>query len=189
MSHASFDHAFKKTLGYEGGYVNDPDDPGGETKFGVSQRQYPHLDIANLTLQNAKIIYYRDYWLPLKLDCFDGPAGERIAQEIFDTAVNMGTRAATYIAQRAVNFLGESVTEDGVMGAQTLAALSKWCSRDPEALFKVLNGFQFVYYYKIITREPAKGKYARGWMRRIQGFSLDAEMRRGSSSTPLRGKG
>jgi lysozyme family protein len=187
---AAFDLAFSETLGFEGGYSNDPDDGGnwtggkvgmGELKgtmYGISAAQYPDLDIPNLTREQAKAIYYRDYWQPLKLDSFVNPQGEpasmrgeRIAREIFDTAVNMGVRAAAYIAQRAINFLGEEVKEDGVMGAQTLEALSKQCVKDAEALFKVLNGFQFMYYYRIITRDPDRRKYARGWMRRIQGWS------------------
>jgi lysozyme family protein len=174
---SNFDRAFEETLEYEGGYVNDPDDPGGETKFGISKRQYPDLDIPNLTLEQAKEIYYRDYWQALLLDYFNGSrAGERVAREIFDTAVNLGVRGAAYIAQRAVNFLsqgdlrGEKITEDGMMGPITLAAIGNWCIRDAEALFKVLNGFQFMYYHRVIIRDPAKGKYAHGWMRRIQGW-------------------
>jgi lysozyme family protein len=179
----NFDRAFAETLGYEGGYSDDPDDAGnwtggkagvGELKgtlYGISAARYPHLDIPNLTPEQAKEIYYRDYWQVLLLDYFNGSRpGERIAREIFDTAVNLGVRGAAYIAQRAVNFLGEKITEDGVIGPITLAAIGNWCIQDAEALFKVLNGFQFMYYHRIITRDPEKGKYAHGWMRRIQGW-------------------
>ena len=58
-----FDKAFEFTIGVEGGYVNDPSDPGGETKFGVSKKSYPNLDIKNLTITQAKEIYYKDYWI------------------------------------------------------------------------------------------------------------------------------
>ena len=57
----SFDHAFERLIGHEGGYVNDPKDRGGETKYGISKRSYPGEDIAGMTLGRAKEIYLRDY--------------------------------------------------------------------------------------------------------------------------------
>jgi Glycosyl hydrolase 108 len=60
----AFEKAVRFTLSWEGGYVSNPNDPGGETKYGISKRAYPHLDIKNLTLDQAKEIYYQDYWLP-----------------------------------------------------------------------------------------------------------------------------
>lgn len=74
------DKALKFTLKWEGGYVNHPNDPGGETKFGISKRQYPHLDIGSLTLEDAIAIYRKDYWdayncedypFPLNICLFD----------------------------------------------------------------------------------------------------------------------
>ena len=62
MYNARFLKAFEKVLRHEGGYVNDPLDLGGETKYGISKRSYPHLDIKNLTLDQAKQIYFRDFW-------------------------------------------------------------------------------------------------------------------------------
>lgn len=61
-----FREAINFTLTWEGGYINNPKDPGGETKYGISKRHYPHLDIKNLTLQQAKDLYYQDYWLPVE---------------------------------------------------------------------------------------------------------------------------
>jgi len=58
---ANFNQALKKTLVFEGGYVNDPDDPGGETNFGISKRAYPDLDIPNITDRQVRNIYWRDY--------------------------------------------------------------------------------------------------------------------------------
>lgn len=59
----SFDMTIDFTLRWEGGYVNNPADPGGETKYGISKRSYPWLDIVNLTEEHARLIYYRDFWL------------------------------------------------------------------------------------------------------------------------------
>jgi lysozyme family protein len=86
----SFDAAFAFVVGEEGGYVNNPADPGGETKYGISHKSYPKLDIANLTLDQAKKIYKRDYWDPLNLDQRQDGA----ALCLFDCAVNMGLAAA-----------------------------------------------------------------------------------------------
>jgi lysozyme family protein len=61
----AFDQAFTRLLGHEGGYVNNPADPGGETNWGISKRSYPQVDIKALTQQQAKWIYQRDFWDPL----------------------------------------------------------------------------------------------------------------------------
>jgi hypothetical protein len=86
----AFEAAMNFVLRWEGGYVNDPYDPGGETKYGISKRQYPHLDIKNLTLDQAKEIYRRDYWAPSGCDKLPPQA----AVALFDTAVNIGVRRA-----------------------------------------------------------------------------------------------
>lgn len=85
-----FDKAIEFVLRWEGGYSNDPNDPGGETKFGISKRSYPELDINKLTLKKAKEIYYQNYWL--KCGCDTLPFPFNIV--VFDTAVNMGRRRA-----------------------------------------------------------------------------------------------
>lgn len=69
------------------GYVNDPHDPGGETKYGISKRAHPDEDIKNLTLERAGEIYFQDYWLPNHCFQLDWPMNLCV----FDTAVNMGT--------------------------------------------------------------------------------------------------
>lgn len=97
MSEA-FDRAFEETIGLEGGYVNDPDDAGGETNFGISKRSYPDEVIAEMTIERAKEIYRRDFWDRLLLNDLH----PHVAGEIFDTAVNTGPRTATKIAQRAL---------------------------------------------------------------------------------------
>lgn len=87
---AEFDKAFDIVIGEEGGYVNDPNDPGGETKFGISKRSYPDVDIPNLSVDAAKAIYLRDYWYRLHLDSEPWA----IALLLFDTAVNQGASYA-----------------------------------------------------------------------------------------------
>lgn len=86
----NFDSAFEIVVIVEDGYSNDSADPGGETKYGISKRAYPQLDIANLTLDQAKLIYMQDYWRACK--CDDLPSNMRLL--MFDAAVNQGVSAA-----------------------------------------------------------------------------------------------
>jgi lysozyme family protein len=109
---------FERLIQSEGGYVNDPKDRGGETKFGISKRAFPELDIKNLTKEAASDIYSERYWMPvfkilgLREDLLP------TAYVLFDFAVNSGVGAATKGLQRALG-----VTPDGEAGAKTRAAL------------------------------------------------------------------
>lgn len=82
----NFEVAMAFVRKWEGGYVNDPDDPGGETKYGISKRAYPNEDIKNLTRERAEFLYKRDYWDPLDLNKW--PQDKAIV--LFNVAVNMG---------------------------------------------------------------------------------------------------
>ena len=82
-----FEKAFKYTMSNEGGYVFDKNDPGGATKYGISQKAYPTLNIKALTVEEAKKIYYCDYWLKGKIDKIND---EIVATQLFDFAVNLG---------------------------------------------------------------------------------------------------
>jgi len=109
----NFDEAFSRLIGHEGGYVNDPRDPGGETKFGISKRSYPDVNIATLTVDAAKAIYYRDFWKPL------GDAHPAIKFQTFDFAVNSGINTAIRKLQAAIG-----VADDGHWGPLSAAALN-----------------------------------------------------------------
>src|SRR6267154_1819764 len=93
---SNFDRAFTYVVGEEGGYVNNPADPGGETKFGISKKAYPDVDIAGLTIESAKMIYLKDYWTPLDLD--NRPYGPALC--LFDCAVNQGVSLAKALFSR-----------------------------------------------------------------------------------------
>ena len=147
----TFDEAFKALIGHEGGYVNDPKDPGGETKFGVSKRAYPGEDIAGLTLERAKALYLRDYWHVIHAD--ELPKHVRFA--VFDAAVNSGVRQAIKWLQRAVG-----VNDDGVIGHKTLSAV---VAMDPYKLVAVFNGQRL----KFMTELNTFHVFGRGWARRV----------------------
>lgn len=111
-----FDKAFSIVVGLEDGYVNDPKDPGGETKFGISKRSYPNLDISGLTVDQAKDIYRRDYWVQAKCDFLPWP----LCLFVFDATVNQGVEPAILMLQRALG-----CAQDGVIGAATINAASR----------------------------------------------------------------
>lgn len=163
---ADFKPAFGHTIGIEGGYVNDPDDNGGETKFGISKRSYPHLDIKALTIEKAAEIYKLDYWDELRLDQVSNQA---IAAELFDSAVNCGVGTASQWLQQSLNLVGghvlNAVSVDGVVGSKTLVALES--CQYPAAILKCLNGFQFERYLLIVRRDITQRKFFRGWLRRV----------------------
>ena len=146
-----FDSAVELILAYEGGLVSNSYDPGGLTKYGISQRAYPDLDIASLTQEQAKAIYKRDYWDKIHGDIL--PSG--IATLVFDAAVNQGISRATKMMQKALG-----VDADGIAGRRTFAALSKAQLLDFAAQF----GVQRALHYASLPTFPIFGK---GWMRRV----------------------
>ena len=105
------------------GLVNDPSDPGGLTKFGISQKSYPDLNIASLTRDDARDIYYRDFWAPYFLDriCIKS---RHLAERIFVMGVLIGMSKIIKITQAAINLLSDdSIAIDGKMGAATIMAI------------------------------------------------------------------
>jgi len=101
-------------VGIEAGYVNDPQDPGGETKFGISKRAYPNEDIANLTLERAQELYQRDYWNACGCDGYSW----EIALVIFDCAVNQGVSVAKLL-HSATTTAGELQAERALRYVKT----------------------------------------------------------------------
>ena len=95
----TFDEIIEKVLEHEGGYVNDPDDAGGETKYGIAKRWYPDVDIKNLTKEQAKKIYHTDYWRRGK--CDELPS--QLRHIYFDMCVNFGRGGAVKVLQQAAN--------------------------------------------------------------------------------------
>ena len=143
--------AFVTRSDIEGGYVNDPHDPGGETNFGISKRAYPQLNIAALTSGQAKEIYYRDYWL--SAGCETLP--DRVAIATFDSAVNQGVGRARRLLQRAVR-----VRVDGKIGPITRAAIA--ATAEDTLLLEFLS-----HRLRAYAETRNARRYMRGWSRRI----------------------
>ena len=93
----NFDDIIEVVLHHEGGYVNDPKDPGGETNFGIAKRSHPDVDIKNLTKEEAKEIYYEHYWCGNKVPHMP----DDLKHIYFDMCVNQGKGRAVKILQRA----------------------------------------------------------------------------------------
>jgi lysozyme family protein len=149
-----FETAVRIVIATEGGLVDDPLDHGGLTKHGISQRAYPELDIRNLTVDLAKVIYRVDRWDPCKCDKL--PDGLRLP--VFDMAVNQGVGAAILTLQRA---MGAKV--DGVIGAGTLKA----CLRpDARARFTAARIMRY-------TNTKNFSRYGMGWVTRAVQAVLD----------------
>src|SRR5690606_3267043 len=117
-----FRRAVEVVLQHEGGYANDPRDPGGETKWGISKRSYPHLDIANLTREEAIEIYRRDWWQRYGYGRIDDAD---VAAKVMDLAIKMGPATAHRLLQEALVFVGCPVAVDGIIGPQTIGAANK----------------------------------------------------------------
>lgn len=151
----SAEQAIYLVLKHEGGYVNHPDDPGGETKYGISKRAYPTLDIAKLTEKEAVHIYLRDYWRVIKGDSL--PKGLDIC--VMDTAVNSGIRRASKWLQRLVH-----VTPDGVIGPMTIAAVKEAYEQDPKELINAYMDYRLGFLKRLKTWDT----FGRGWSRRVE---------------------
>jgi lysozyme family protein len=146
-----FEVAVKHVLKFEGGYVDDPLDPGGETKFGISKRAYPDLDIKNLTKQEAREIYRRDYWD--KVSCDELPAKLRLI--VFDAAVNHGVQWAARNLQSLTD-----VKIDGHVGPVTLEAVNKLDVRKALARYAVKRQ-DFYWQNRMFFR------FGKGWITRL----------------------
>lgn len=157
---AVFERAFGHVIGIEGGYVHDPADPGGETKFGISARAYSGRDIGNLTLSAARGIYRRDYWDRCQCDGLP-PA---LAVAVFDAAVNQGVRPAARMLQRALG-----IGDDGIIGPVTLRAAH---AADPAAILADFMARRAVRYAGTAGFE----RFGRGWNRRLFVICLAASM-------------
>src|SRR5215467_7969402 len=162
-SEQTFQDQIDKTLAFEGGFVDDPDDPGGRTNFGISQRAYPGVDIASITQEQAVGFYYRDYWLAPHIDSLP----DFIAGKVFDMGVNMGSSTAIRLWQDTVNKQNPSATPltlDGKIGPLTVAASEAVV--DQEAALAAYRVELADHYMAIIRRNPSMAKFQRGWLRR-----------------------
>lgn len=172
-----FDPAVEVVLRHEGGWVNDPRDPGGETNFGISLHAIVRqLNLApselglldfrpgcmkQLTKDSAKLVYFKHYWVP---HCYSALLDQRIATKVFDAAINMGPANAHRCLQRAINALGViHVDEDGVLGPETLRAAN---ASNQDALLLAMVESLGDYYRGLAAAKPELRCFLSNWLKR-----------------------
>lgn len=160
---SSFETTFSRTIGHEGKFQANPKDRGnwtggkegvGElkgTKWGLAAMTYPHLDIANITLEQAKEIYYNDWWLKLKMERWPNV----MKYQLFDAAFNHGTGRANQFLQFAAR-----VKDDGIIGPKTITAVNM---TDPNDLVLRFLAKRLRYFTEVKTW----AEFSRGWSLRV----------------------
>jgi lysozyme family protein len=187
---ANFKEAYEKTMGHEGGYVHDPDDVGGETYKGIARAyngkwsgwaiidyhkgdsDFPSCLDNIVGLQNSVNSFYKEkYWDVNRLDDVDD---QDVAEEMFDTGVNMGVGRAAKFLQKSLNYLNRNgslyseLTVDGAIGPASLGALNIVLDDgDERVLLTMLNVLQGQHYMNYMDKSPSQKKYARGWFKRV----------------------
>lgn len=154
---ATFEGAIAVVMKEEGGLSNNPADPGGLTRYGISHRSYPNVDIATLTLQQAEDIIKANYWR------FDGINDQAIATKLLDMAVNLGLSEAVRLLQMALNDLGASLKVDGVFGSQSCSTCN---GSNPIAVHRELQTHQQSYYVTLVAQNPSLFPFLHGWLKR-----------------------
>ncbi|TPE49437.1 holin-associated N-acetylmuramidase [Amaricoccus solimangrovi] len=164
----------------EGGYVNDPDDPGGATKFGVTLATLRSLrgaragidDLRALSAEEAAEIYVRFYYARPRIDLLPEP----LRASVFDMQVNAGANAVR-ILQRLMTAFGMKLRDDGVIGQGTARAAQKAMAMAPGHLVDAYGIERRNYYYRLGDLRPASRKFARardggkgGWITRAEEF-------------------
>lgn len=147
--------AIKKTLLNEGGYVNDPQDAGGETNMGISKREYPNLDIKNLTEQQAVEIYREGYWKA----GYSQISSQELANSIFDLGVLFGVGTTIRVLQIVLE-----LTPDGAFGPISLEKLN---SVDAVSCLAAFKSGMVTHCLEVVKTNPNDRKYFAGWVRRI----------------------
>lgn len=159
----NFEKAFERLIGHEGGYSTDRNDPGNwtggkvgigvfkGTKYGIAANTYPNLDIKNLTIDQAKSIYKKDWWDKLGADQLH-PA---IVYQLWDFAVNAGKSRAIKELQQAVG-----VPDDGIIGPKTIASVK---AKEVNDILLLLASERLKFYTSLSTW----GTYGKGWTNRV----------------------
>lgn len=157
---SNFNNAIETILTHEGGYVNNPNDPGGETNFGISRRTYPQLDIKNLTQAQASSLYFQDWWEKYG---YGRIQDQHLATKVFDAAVNLGAVSAHKLLQQALIGCGNSVIVDGILGSATIATIQQTLAG------WLLDRYRLeltAYYLKLYQKRPRNLEFLAGWIKR-----------------------
>lgn len=185
MTETRFDIAVETVLAHEGGFVDDPVDPGGATNYGISLRflrangaldrdgdghpdgdldfdgDIDHADIRLLTKAQAAQIYRHRFWNKYGYERMPSTIGEKV----FDLAVNMGPIQAHKLLQRALRSCGADIADDGLIGPVTWKTLFHH-EHQRRAIHAALCSEAAGFYRALAAAKPAMRKYLPGWLNR-----------------------
>ena len=169
-----FQHALNVLLKDEGGYSNDPDDPGGATNLGITQNDLDKWaailglprSVKSLTLADAYTFYRHVWWDKYGYNAINSID---IATKVFNLAVNIGNIPAAFILQKALKWAGYGIEEDGVIGPKTIAAVNQMCLHGREQdLHDELTEEAKAYYEHLTEENPKLYKFLNGWLKRAE---------------------
>jgi len=185
MSNRTFTSAFYEVLRVEGGYVHHPSDPGGATRYGITEqvarRHGYDGDMRDLPTALAQRIYRDEYWDELRLDKVEAIAGPEVAVQLFEAGVNVGTRRVAQWLQRCLRAFNQrgstyrDIDVDGIVGPETLKALRSFINfrrikTGASTLRKGINGLQAAHYITLAERDERFEDFVFGWIaHRIDG--------------------
>ena len=154
MSQNDFQKSMKFVLDAEGGYTNDPADPGGETNYGIDKRSHADVDIKALTVEQATDIYFTEYWVRFNCEQFAWP----LNCVYFDSCVNTGNKQSNKLLQRAVG-----TEADGVLGPKTLGVIN---SKRADTVANATIDQRQRFYETLAQNKPTLKKFLKGWTNR-----------------------
>jgi lysozyme family protein len=172
---ADFDVFLPMLLGFEGGFVDDPADPGGATNKGITLITFgrcaqsllsvePSLDnLKALTDAQAGIVYNALYWNPIHAGEY---STQNLANIVCDFYVNAGANA-TKLLQSVLNGLGAALTVDGAIGPASLRALA---NADADEVYRRYKAGRIAYYQNLVARQPSLSRFLKGWLNRVNSF-------------------
>lgn len=177
-------HQIARTVKVEGGYVNDPDDSGGETKYGITKDVAEEFRVSwddylwtgtmrTMPVEFAQDVYTYKYYLKPRINMI-AECSHMIAEEVFDAGVNSGTMLPIEWLQKTLNVLNnrekyyKDISEDGIMGSGTQAALQAYLDYRGEegekVLYNAINCLQGAFYINLAHRREKDEKFVYGWM-------------------------
>jgi lysozyme family protein len=173
-----FDMAFDRTLKFEGGYSDDPDDRGGKTKYGITETTWREfggqIPVSMITLNEAKLVYEKLFWERGGVDRLAaGGVPQDLLNEMFDSCVNHGVKRGVKMLQEAYNLVrvdGPALKSDGVLGDVTFGAVCGFCGVGRhycDALLAAIRCSRGKLYASLSQGDELQRKFIRGWMRRL----------------------
>lgn len=175
------DELIEVILKHEGGFVNDPDDAGGATNFGITIKTYSNWlgrqatvqEVKDMKREDAIAIYKNQYYYEPKIDWIPHP----VQIQVFDIGVNSGPERAIQMIQKVVNLAGivDVIVEDGAMGPNTKKAITKTQDKMGNHFNNALVEERLKFYQGIVERKPSQERFLAGWTNRAKSFLLPTE--------------